>query len=1746
MISLILIILNTFVTISFAPKKASTFFSVLPLVPTSSAEHMPQVTEPVRPQSLPLSSGNRVISHTELRPQQSATPPGSLASRQQTLNPPPPLIQMSSSRDKKYVMAHDLALVPSRSREGSSHTEAHHDRHVQLSQETTVGRDKSRHTHTPVDNRGGEREKRVPVVETVDLTRDKEVSTSSLARPTARSPGIALGSSSARATLQAMARYALAETSNVDVTEKIEQKKTEDMYLPPRQPDPKLSTYEKNEAIRKFTALGNVCVSASREFPGGGEYPSQPYPLIAMQAHHQPHVHSHSARSSTPPPYGYPFHVGHPMASFHHHQSEHPFLVPVGVHQIPVREILPQSVNGEDLPSHSKLSGAYTHQYPQGAAYYSLPSMRSIVPTYQQMTVYGHRYPVSLSEERHALHHPHDVPVRRQNEISEQELAHPFVVKPSRHMHAPGMPERVVSPGELPKFPLPSQSPKDPAKRPHTISPEMKPQIAAQAEAGKTVSPPVGNYLSRKPSRPTSVSEMRNRAAVIPDLTGAKGVGQKFPDPQPVVLVPSSKFSSREKPFRSTDDEFMRGNGTDQGTKERATEEKAGPLAEALPMSAFATLVDVAAAARKVDVPIEEHKPQKGTTELQETYESPSARLGGRTMVSPPTVASPPHSPSRTSPGVSSTPHTRYGITTGRVPKLPPLMPITGMRPLQEGSSTSSSTPISISTSGHGNVSVSRSPSKLISPPGTRSTRASVSPEGPPPLISRPAISPTSTVSPQGTSPKGPPPLIKGIVTTVPPALRSPDRGADSTRKPRSNLEDITILRRPDQEGSVSRGPFQKGIQSVDVDFQQKFGMHFPKLEPASSQKVEDDITNRPLSSHGVGQAQVRTIFETITYVDSGPAEGRPPLRHQLHPYQEPSTGVHQSEKFPTLATSSSPMCTEDEEKRVNEISRLRTSETEKYRSAPPHIQPECSSKDQKTNADQKEKNIWQVNQTVYSFQRESQGGYHNENFSLPQNEPSARKENSQHAFGSETEEGDEGDEETEDEVPPVHSSSATLHPRIRALTRSSQSNIQSPYYDASDSETLSAEESEGPPESSDELFPSTTVKSGTQSDSSSDNGKDDEHDHFPSNSNDTGHASADDTNIAGSSRDYSDDKDKCVREEVTSTGPLSVQVFDVSTEERTVDSPTTSTFLKETEEILKSPDVDAKGEREMEMSDCQETREEMGAVADQKWNSSKCSPSKLTMEEDSSEALPAQGFRSIQVEDAVRVDSSEDGLVGSSETDKAAIVLGMDSSDQQSLQITPDSSANLRPDGSVTSPSLESIDNCGHNLQDDVAAIVEGDSTTPVQAQGEDLPDITDEQSAWTLRKEENVYECPSTSKIKREGEVSSMLDQADEKDEDINEADALERTSAEHEFLIEPDTYSSSSENHHPEISSAVDSVSDDGEQVPYATFVGEYVPLAGGVDSPDIKNGCSTLIASEEGSVCGDTQLEREMKDIGHLASPKQQEPIDVLSPDEGVHHPDDTLSAGEIPSSRESSQSEDEHLSSGEKVTSGLANEPINIRQSSWHSEESHSITDHEHPTSQSKEIEEGEIPESEDEPTVEPSQGSPSDTVRVSSTLTCEDVGTSAEDKVSSSQEVTLHTDCYINMIPISPAPPESPNHESQGDRTSPLPPWLPLETQYSPVVSLSLAARMTSKGTPFPYSTLSINVGSASSSARSSPVPQSLAVNMAQGSSPSGASLLPRPQEPTPLLSDSYEPLSDDGDDGELADSSNTSDEHNI
>ena len=287
------------------------------------------------------------------------------------------------------------------------------------------------------------------------------------------------------------------------------------------------------------------------------------------------------------------------------------------------------------------------------------------------------------------------------------------------------------------------------------------------------------------------------------------------------------------------------------------------------------------------------------------------------------------------------------------------------------------------------------------------------------------------------------------------------------------------------------------------------------------------------------------------------------------------------------------------------------------------------------------------------------------------------------------------------------------------------------------------------------------------------------------------------------------------------------------------------------------------------------------------------------------------------------------------------------------------------------------------------------------------------------------------------------------------------------------------------------------------------------------------------------------ERELIDVAEPTASNREEPSGVQSPDESARHSDDTLSEGEITPSQKSSHSEDELSPQEEKCGNNEAavlsrGEPSEKSPSNLLPDTSQIVIDRDQLPSQSSEtvddeqLSEGEIPESEDEATVETPQRSPASVGDADSTPLLSRLPS----VVSSSQEATLSSDCYINMIPISPAPPESPNHQSKCDGTSLLPQWPSIDSQYSSLMSLPLTSRIN----PFPYSTLSFNVGSANSSARSSPVPQALAVNLTSGSSPSSSSLLPRPQEPTPLLSDNYEPLSDDDDNG-VVDTSNISED---
>lgn len=1686
---------------------------------SASSEHVVTATEPMRPQSLPLSSDTRLMSHTESRTQRSATPPSnSLASRQQVLNPPPPLIQMSSSRDKKYITGQDMAPESSRQREGSVRGDRNQDRYLHHSQEATSVKDASRHTHTPIDNRVSEKERRTPVVETVDLTKEREVDTSSLIRPSSR-PHITLGSSSARATLQALAISASSENKSTDATEKIAQSKREETYLPPRAPDTKLSVYEQNEAIRKFTALGNVCVSVPREFATGSDYPTQPYSLMALQAQHQAHVHPHPAGTSTPPPYVYPFHpsISHPMASFHHH-PDRPFLVPV------VQHVPPHSVNGEELPSHFKISGTYASHYPQGVSYFPA-SIR-----YPPMTVCGHRHPVPVSEERRAMPHPLEVPTRRENEISEQELAHPFLVRQSRHMHTPGVTER-LSPGELPTISRPSRSPHEPVQRQQTSSPDTKPHVAQKAETAKAVSPPAATYLSRIPSRPASVSEMRNRAAVIPDLKDAEALSQKFPEPQPVI-VPDSKHSNREDV----------GKRTEPSGNRDTKESKESTLAKVFPMSAFDTLVDVAAAARKVDIPYcakEEHERlasaeeasvKKEKSPLQEIRD-PHARFTGHAIASPPRLSSPPN-PTGVSPGMSGGP--RYGITTGLVPKPPPLMPITGVRSIPEGNS-SSSISLSVSVGGHTTTSGSRSASKLTSPPGTK-VKLSVSPDGPPPLISTSVISPTG--SSHGASPNEPPPLIRG-----PPPLRSPEKVADSSVKTNVN-QDTLPKRRPDQEPSISKSLYHKGecASHIDPDFQRKFWMNLNESIQLHSEKADGDAQNASSTARQPGHSQVRTIVATREYLESARTEAIHLSRHYSESFYPSS--VARPEQFQPLPSSTSAVERKGATS-VREVPRPWISDENSrdvHRSTSPMQSRRAHGQGEK--GDERSHENCQENNKTFAFQQEPVISYSGATKSSPQpkSPPDATVSC---ASGSETE---EGEEEVEIE-PTVQSSSVGLHPRVLALARNSQRSTQT--YDASDSETLSAEESEYLPESSDEMFPSTTTKVYTQIDV----GREERNENVLEDIDnttlaDTCGADADtNTPLPSTSKDYSDIEDEHTEGSIEEVGvqkgdalrdlksPISPELPVSINDQQTEDIPTTSASPEESQQGEKPQEIlETEGETDPTLD--RQNSEETVEASDHELTPPKVSsPNEPSLEEDSSEALPVSVDEGVELMDVVRVHSSENSLVGSSETDIGSTHPQVLSSHQQVSEDFPDSSANTMAmsDENVTSSLDENVHDRDENLTDVVTSVEMDHVTTAEQS-------LNEEQSAL-ITAATDADSCPSTSEATRGNTVSPMLNRS-ERDEGINEAETLENPGSEDGFLNAPDTFSPLSESHPPEVSSAMDDVSDGEGNSTYPTFVGEFVPLPGEVDSPGIKSGCSTNNSSEASSIGDDRIFERELIDGSEPTASNREEPSGVLSPDESARHSDDTLSEGEIPPSQESSHSEDELPSLEKKFGNNEAavlsgGDPSEESPSNLLPDTSQIVIDRDQLPSQSSEtvddeqLSEGEIPESEEEETVETSQGSPATVGDANSTSLL----TRRASVVSSSQEATLGSDCYINMIPISPAPPESPNHQSKCDGTSLLPQWPSIDSQYS-----SLSLPLTSRMNPFPYSTLSFNVGSANSSARSSPVPQALAVSLTSGSSPSSSTLLPRPQEPTPLLSDNYEPLSDDDDNG-VADTSNISED---
>lgn len=322
---------------------------------------------------------------------------------------------------------------------------------------------------------------------------------------------------SARAVLQALAMGHTEE----ETEKKGEARKTEETSLPPppKQPDPKLNSHEQKEAVRKYKTL-TTGIAATKEFSPGAEYAPFPYVMHSMHMHQaqanalsqshagHPHVHPHAIGMNAR---GFPMYMS-PRIPYH--RPEYSVLPPLGFQSMV--EMPPRSMNGRESPGHLPINLAgYGHLHPVHAAYYHGMPTGPNLPNYRALEAHHQRQQHAAEEK---------LPSRQ--DISEHELSNPFISR--------------LSPNQRPGHPIitetrvRSSSPVDPSKPPTsmTSSDPSKgyPPSYSPSERPKSHSPAM-TYLqvSRQSSKPTSISEMQSRAAVIPDLL--QDARHVFPDP---------------------------------------------------------------------------------------------------------------------------------------------------------------------------------------------------------------------------------------------------------------------------------------------------------------------------------------------------------------------------------------------------------------------------------------------------------------------------------------------------------------------------------------------------------------------------------------------------------------------------------------------------------------------------------------------------------------------------------------------------------------------------------------------------------------------------------------------------------------------------------------------------------------------------------------------------------------------------------------------------------------------------------------------------------------------------------------------------------------------------------------------------------------------------------------------------------------------------------------------------------------
>ena len=1468
-----------------------------------------------------------------------------------------------------------------------------------------------------------------------------------------------------------------------------------------------------------------------------------PYPHAPSQMH--PHGATEDkgrARSRTPTP-------SLEDKSFHPHVAAplHPHDLAEEPNPVRVRSCTPLHVQsvGEDMkPSYSQ---AQLRLYGLNEGKVSPHRSRSLTPTQPGSSARAQAH--SISQGRGELGKP-SRRAQRTGDISDQELANPFLVKPTSVYTRASMPD-------LTRRPDPSRSPGESARRVRSCSPvSVDVPPSAEGFESRTMGQ---RYLNNVPTKMPSMSEIRSRAAIIPDLQERDSrILTRVPSPQPANIPTYPADLKKARPTVKVE------------SAARAATASSGKKSAGPSFASLDTLAHAALEAQRAETDLDGSQPSReGHLPEQRQLDVESARPASRGEASsqPPDQLGP------------SSAATRYGIGTGLVPKPPPLMPITGNKFPHEGPPQMS---LSVSTTAAVAVVSPRSPSKVTSPPGGRTLRAAVSPDKPPPLIShRGAVSPPQQQQPpqphsrQGSA--GPPPLIS----------------AGNTPRGAQGYADTSSVPKPERTDASSASPLVTRFQ-----------------------KYREHVSG----AANVPRVPVRSIWETVPNIEDpgkslvdlssqylvGERPGGGPYDVGLHSPSRAGTGVQQATVFrpwvtgtfqprPSLAAAERAPGTKS-----GEFTAERDSNAGEPRApfpstsgtgvalgarAPPTLEP---GDQDSTDTDETEAESERSAYPSQTAAAPSIATHHRIRQLAPlrgvaQGTPERYTSDSENTLSAE-----------ESDCAPGKEGDASQLPNVCASSEATDTAESSPAADGSGHFSLDspAEENEGWPAKQGSYEASAVLALGSDSadDSSPRNPQEvSPNEEVPNDGLlvvDSGHSDLTDNPDVTSSPDQmraGDSKPARVTrtlERIVPETPATVEESseciggtDVNTatqprpecdEEAGSDGPANSNeapvhddAAETADQQIRSEGVTSEAPRSPEAASNWGCR---GAALNDSTESADLpavlSP-RLSEENEQCGEEMSTGCDAADEElskpeycDSVASDdhsSEPDNQVASddhsSEPDNQVPEITSETEEFPNYMDDPPAFPTFvgefvpsaSPDGHTRVPphspppgemlpdqkalsELEPV--CESEAVEMNSEEESGEGKEPPNRESEEVTPKEDGMEAWV---EEPEVECTRSEQEKPGSESGNNARDLDKEDGEVlsTESDDEERE-IEHTDSQDGDVPGLvlGGPSEEPVMTSPGSEICIHGDTSTSVPAESEQDADAPGKD--EIAFDCRTKLGREANRPGQqETSREEEGNEQSGTGSENEEVPLEEA---ELVEPADDALSEGEIVSS---DQEGDDNPSEPD-ISPEDTGAP---------------------PGGAVRDLSSGDRPKDpcaprSSEVSPAPTHENTSDAMRTPVEGDCnvfakESIRPQADNQREnplSPEEVAAHP--YFSYIPISPPAPESPNHQSEGDRVSPVPAWPQSREQShasSQIMSFalsqentsvsSLAARLAAQRNPaFPYSALSINVGSAPSSARSSPVPS---VSFGH-SSPASSSRLPRALDQTVLLSDNYEPLSDD------------------